>query len=311
MAFYSYTYSRAVSEVRPYVYVMVIKHEGQPVGFLPFQFAGLGFKLFRAAQPVGDYMTDYFGMVAEPTLRLQPKELLRMAGVCSLLFSHLDETQAAWGLTGEKPELGLRIELAAGADAYWAILREIDKRFVSDTERRERKLIAKCGPLRFVFNSPDCLDELINHKSHQYVRTGSADIFSNKWTRDLLYKLSLSSDPLCSGVMSVLYAGDTWVASHFGIRCKSLLHYWFPVYNPQLREFSPGRLLLKAIIGQSLDSGILVIDRGAGDSPAKRDFANAEHLYYRGMWMRPAIRSILFRLSMSVRWRVLAEHARN
>jgi CelD/BcsL family acetyltransferase involved in cellulose biosynthesis len=305
--FYTYTYARAVADVRPYAYVVVIEQDGRPVGFLPFQFAGISAKLLRAAQPIGDYMTDYFGIIAEPGLQLHPLQLLKISGICSLLFSHLDESQEIHGLTGEKPEPGLRVAMNAGVDAYWAALHNIDKHFISDTKRRERKLISRHGQLRFCFSSADpapALAQLIEHKSQQYLRTGKTDLFSVEWTRRLLYKLSSSADPLCSGVLSTLYAGETWVASHFGLRSGNVFHHWFPVYNPELKDFSPGRLLFKEMINAANENGIDMIDFGAGDIPAKRDFANTHHNYYRGMWTRPTARALCFRLAMSVRWRL-------
>jgi len=35
----------------------------------------------------------------------------------------------------------------------------------------------------------------------------------------ILRRLADAADPACSGLLSTLYAGDTWLAGHFGLRC--------------------------------------------------------------------------------------------
>ncbi len=117
-------------------------------------------------------------------------------------------------------------------------------------------------------------------------------------------------NPDCSGVLSTLHAGDTWVASHFGIMHRDMLHYWFPVYNPKLTDYSPGRQLLAAIIRSADATGVACIDRGAGESPAKRAFATERHQFERGFWYRPHVNSLLYRAGLSMAWRTKGALAR-
>ncbi len=305
-AFYTSRYAAAAAAAGCLARVAILERNGEPVAFLPFQFASSWQRLLGAAEPVGGDLSDYFGLVASPDLQTEAVRLLKLSGLSSLLFTHLDESQLALGLTGERPETGLRIDLSAGASAYWAALRRTSKSLVRDTERREGKLIENHGPLRFDFQLADphsALDALIGRKRAQYARTGVGDVLSCDWQHRLLHQLAQSADPLCQGVMSELYAGDTWVASHFGLRHQGTLHYWFPVYNHELQPFSPGRLLLRQIILASERLGLTAIDRGAGDTPAKRDFANAEHLYYRGLWTRRDLRALCAQAVRSAQWR--------
>jgi CelD/BcsL family acetyltransferase involved in cellulose biosynthesis len=305
-AFYTFSYAQAVAAARPDVFVTVIKRGDEPVGFLPFQFTTRWAKALRAAEPIGGNMTDYFGLIARKDISLTSSELLRLSNLHSLLFTHLDETQAMHGLTGEQPEFGLRIELPAGGEAYWSELRKLDRHFVSDTERRGRALATKLGKLRFQLRSDEAgplLRHLIEQKRLQYARTGVTDPLSATWKRRLLCRLSTSNDPLCEGTLSLLFAGETWAASHFGLRCNRVLHVWFPVYNQELRAYAPGRLLLWKTITAANEAGIRIIDRGAGETPAKRDFKSVSHHYRRGLWLRPTARALFFRSAMAVKWR--------
>ena len=235
----------------------------------------------------------------------RPPILARLAGFFYLGFTHLDEAQLACGLEGEKPEPGLQIQLHGGGARYWDDLRQRDKKFADDTSRRERRLEREIGPLRFRFEDEQpALERLISHKREQYRRSGAHDVFSHPWRYRLAQSLARSNSPDCRGVVSTLYAGDTWVASHFGLCGYGTLHYWFPVYNRDLHAFAPGRLLLKRIIEAADEHHIEKIDRGSGDTQAKREFANARHTYYRGAWFRPGLRSTIYRLNCSLRWRL-------
>jgi CelD/BcsL family acetyltransferase involved in cellulose biosynthesis len=124
--------------------------------------------------------------------------------------------------------------------------------------------------------------------------------------RKFLEALAAVDDPDCRPTLSTLHAGEEWIGSHFGLMYGETLHYWFPVYNPQMRNFGPGRLLIKAIIDTAEENGVKRIDRGAGDSQAKLDFATSRHEFLRGIWSRPGLASLAYRAGLSAQWRLKA-----
>ncbi len=305
--FLSHAY--AVTAERCFGGVHVVKFErgGQPVGFFPFQYRSSLHRLAGIGEAASGYLADYFGLVAAPEFKISDGELLRAAGLNAIYFTHLEETQTAFGLTGAQPELGVRIDFPDGGKAFWDLRRKLDKKFTGDTERRERRLIEAHGPLRFVFRHADGkgeLQKLIEAKRAQYARTGVKDSMGEASTRRFLEMLSDVSDPDCRATLSTLHAGDQWIGSHFGLMHGSTLHYWFPVYNPQMRNFGPGRLLIKAIIDTAAENGVTRIDRGAGDSQAKLDFETSRHRFLRGMWSKPGLVSLGYRATLSAQWRL-------
>lgn len=307
-AFLSHPYVTAASTIFPGVRVCVIERRGRPIGYFPFQYRRPWHRLLGWGERIGGELSDYFGVVAPPDIGLTPARLLSLAGLTTLPFTHLPkDSQGLRGLFGERPEPGLRISFPAGGATYWAQLRQRDKRFVADTERRERKLAEAKGELRFVHRHEDPLprlQHLVAAKRAQYGRTGVGDPLADPKAVRLLETLACTVHPSCQGILSTLMAGDHWVASHFGLMHGKTLHYWFPVYNPEFQSFSPGRLLLKAIIHSSDKAGITLIDRGAGDTPAKRDFANVEHQFTRGLWSTPSARALVGRVGLAVKWRL-------
>jgi len=306
-AFFSPEYTKAVAAVRPHVYVCVLERAGTPVGFFPFQFRDRWDTALRSAERVGEEMTDFAGLVAEPDIHVKPEELLRLARLGCFQFSHLDDSQTRHGLTGDAHDPGTYIDLSSGSEAYLAILKEQDRHLIAETERRRLQLAKQFGPLHLVTHGESdgsVLTTLIDRKREQYRQTEVDDALRDPWKRELLHTLLGSKDKTCQGVLTTLLAGETWVASHFGLLTdRGVFQYWFPVYNTELKRYSPGRLLLVQIIQSAHQQGIQRIDRGAGDSPAKRDFANAALRFARGVWHRQSPVGLLARGALSLRWK--------
>lgn len=309
-AFMSRRYVNAVAETGGDVVILVLYDVHAPCGFLPLQrIAGLRGRV-GIFEPVGDVMTDYFGIVAADGLVMDIAKLLAatQGRVNAVLFSHLDQTQARFGLVGEEPRTGLRTWLGTPAGDYWANLRKSDKKLVYDTERREKKLINEAGPVTFEWASQNPASDmawLIESKKAQYVRTGKmqAPLFDSGKVA-LLNRLLASQDENCQGVLSTLRCGEEIIAVHFGLRCHAMLHVWFPVYNPEYSSYSPGRILFRHLFARAATEGIQVFDRGEGDTQAKRDFANETHTFSRGLWHANGWRGLRARIVLSAFWRM-------
>ncbi|KRA33128.1 hypothetical protein ASD68_08770 [Rhodanobacter sp. Root627] len=309
-AFLSRTYIGHVASVNPDVRILVGYDNGAPTFFMPLQPRHGFVSRFGVFEPAGDVMTDYFGVVAGRGTRLSPAHLLAATRgqINAILFTHLDQAQARFGLEGDEQRIGLRTRLGTPADDYWACLRRTDKKLVTDTERREKKLHNEVGSVSFEWRSTALkadLDWLIEAKKSQYSRTGKthAALFETA-NVELLKRLSGASEAECGGVLSLLRCDDKIVAAHFGLQCRNVLHVWFPVYDRKFANYSPGRILLKHMFAAAAHEGIEVFDRGEGDSQAKRDFANDEHYYSNGLWLTPGLRGRLASLAISVAWRM-------
>jgi len=148
LAFLSYPYARAVASCVPSVRVCRLMQDGRVAGFFPFQYRSSAHAALGIGQRLAGEMSDYFGLVAEPGFRIAERALLDACGLRSLAFTHLDESQRENGLAGDKSEVGHRIDFPQGGKAFWEEKERQDKKFVSDTERRERKLIREHGALQ-------------------------------------------------------------------------------------------------------------------------------------------------------------------
>ena len=110
------------------------------------------------------------------------------------------------------------------------------------------------------------------------------------WIADSLRQIHATQRPDFAGALSLLYAGDLLVAVHFGMRAGSLLHYWFPAYNPALGKYSPGLILLLKVAEHAQAEGIQTIDLGKGISEYKQRFMNTSCQLASGSVELPSMR---------------------
>ncbi|HTD05638.1 GNAT family N-acetyltransferase [Undibacterium sp.] len=305
--FLSPHYARAAEQSGVDARVCVLYRNGKMIGFFPYQFESKLSAWLKSAAPAGGGMSDYFGLVAEAGFRIAAPELLRLAQLNHLNFSHLDESQLQYGLNGERPRTGLRIRFEADI-ADRTQLGSMSHKYLKDTERRERQLNRDIGPVAFEFDvQEDRLEKLrwlVAHKRAQYKKTNASDALAAPWKLKLLENLLNKNFSSCRGVLSHMKAGDIWVGSHFGIMGNGVLQYWFPVYNPDLAKYAPGRLLLHSICKATYDNQVHMIDRGEGDTPSKREITNEDHLFYRGAWYNKSVSTQLARGLQSIQWRL-------
>jgi CelD/BcsL family acetyltransferase involved in cellulose biosynthesis len=306
-AFQSVGFAAAVHETVAPVRVGLLWRADQLVGVLPLQRQPGRWGRLGLYEPVGGLMADYAGLLAGEGVCTSWAELLAGAGVSCLYFTHLDENQLSQGLTGTQPRPGLRTRIhTEGGAAHWAWLRTQDKKLVDDTERRERKLQRDHGEVRFAMDSlqaDQVLQNLITAKNAQYRRTGaqSGPLLELQNQRLLAYLLANPSDG-CRVRLSLLKAGEQWVSSHFGLQSGKTLHYWFPVYGEAFAAYSPGRILFKHVLLQSDAAGISLIDRGEGDTAAKRDFATESHQFFRGLESKGSLGQLVA-IAQRLKWR--------
>ena len=106
------------------------------------------------------------------------------------------------------------------------------------------------------------LARLIEWKSAQYRRTGKTDWFSIPWVAALIERLHGVEAPGFAGLLSALWAGDELVAAHFGLRSRTVWHWWYPAYDRQYAADSPGLILDLAMAGHAEAQGLERIDLG-------------------------------------------------
>ena len=260
--------------VRQDVFAAVVEQDGEEHGFFAFQ------QHRRVGRPVGGGLSDCQGIVAVSGWDCDARALTRAAGLTVYTFTQMRADQRPFVPFHRQAAESPVIDLAEGGFASYAQERRAAGRnIVTQTMSHARRLERQLGPLSFVWHDPDprSLTRLIEWKRHQYRQDrwgGALDMFSHRWTAELLERIHAMQTKGFGGVLSTLWAGSTMVAAHMGMHSSTVLHYWFPAYDPVHAKFAPGRILLLEMVRGAAAAGIRRIELGAGDEGYKRRFAN-------------------------------------
>lgn len=278
--YFDLEFTRSVAEVRDDVEIAVFSSEGRIVALLPFQRSRPG-----QGVPVGGRLNDSHGILCHPDdkkhlpARELVEQIMATANLDSFKFhamSQLDPSLRRCQFT----ELGSHhLDLSDGWDAYYQWARK-NSVAIKRQKQKTRKMAREIGPIRFEFDcqSDEMLEQLIAMKRSKYQRSNTFDILSVEWASNLLRKIERINQPGFKGILSAIFAGDRLVAIHFGMLTQNILHYWFPVYDPEFHRYSPGTELLLEVARVANSHGITKVDLGYGDDPYKFRFCNGREV---------------------------------
>jgi len=294
-------FTKAVAAVRSDVEVAIIETNGRIVAFFPFER-----ERGRVGRPVGGIISDYHGLICAPDFRFSPRELLEQSRLIAWEFDHLPTSQLSFGPFQSCVDPSPQIDLSSGYDEYVRQRRKAGSEQIKKTFNLARRIERELGPLRFVAAATDgkSLATVLDWKSHQYRQSGKADLFGSGWIREVVGRIFLTRADGCSGVLSLLYAGDRLVAGHFGMRSQQVWHYWFPSYDVEAAKYSPGLILLLKMVEHAPTTGVYTIDLGKGMSPYKERLMNSQSLLASGSLELPSWRKFRRRTWSTLRSRL-------
>ncbi|MEU8352493.1 MULTISPECIES: GNAT family N-acetyltransferase [unclassified Streptomyces] len=277
-------FTLAVGRVRRGVRIAVLRENGRPAAFFPFQRSAAG-----VGRAVGLGVSDCQGAVHRPGFRWDARQLLRACGLAVWEFDHLAEGQPDFASGATGTFASPVIELGEGYEAYLERLRASSPGFLRTTLAKERKLGRQVGEVRYVHDErdPEMLRTLMRWKSAQYRRTGRSDRFAQPWITELVEQLFHSRFSSFRGQLSVLYAAGRPVAAHFGPRTGRVLSSWFPAYDPDHGRWSPGLVLYLRMAEAAAGDGLHHIDLGRGEKRYKDELKTAEFTVREGWVTRP------------------------
>lgn len=304
--YFDLEFTRSVAQVRDDVEVAVFSEGERIVALFPFQRS-------RPSQgvPVGGRLNDSHGILCHPSDKKQLptrgliEQIIAAANLDSFKFhamSQLDPSLRSCQFT----ELGSHhLDLSDGWDAYYQWARK-NSVAIKRQKQKTRKMAREVGPVRFEFDcqSADLLEQLIAMKRSKYQRSKTFDILSVEWASDLLRKIERINESGFKGILSAIYAGDRLVAVHFGMLTEDILHYWFPVYDPEFHRYSPGTELLLEVARVANSHGITKVDLGYGDDAYKFRFCNGRDVVSCGQITSSKIRFHLARNRYFLRQRL-------
>ncbi|MEU6659190.1 GNAT family N-acetyltransferase [Streptomyces sp. NPDC046821] len=277
--FLSPEFTLAMGRCRRGVRIAVVREDGEPAAFFPFQRTVTG-----VGRAVGLGVSDSQGLMHGPGFAWDARELLRACGLAVWEFDHLAGGQQpfAAGASGSFPSPVMDVD--EGYEAYLRELRRRAPKFARTTLAKGRRLARDCGEVRYVHDErdPGALATLMEWKSAQYRRTGRSDRFARAWITSLTQGLFHTSSESFAGILSVLYAGGRPVAAHFGLRSERVLACWFPAYDPEFAKYSPGLILHLRMAEAAAADGIAYLDLGRGQKEYKDSLKTRELTVHEG-----------------------------
>ncbi|MEV4438823.1 GNAT family N-acetyltransferase [Streptomyces sp. NPDC049577] len=272
-------FALAVGRCRRGARIAVVREDGEPAAFFPFQRTPLG-----VGRAIGLGVSDAQGLVHRPGFQWDSRELLHACGLSLWEFDHLVEGQKPFEGAASGAYASPVIDVDQGFERYLAALRKQSPKFTRTTLAKERRLGRDAGAVRYVHDErdPAVLRALIAWKSAQYRRTGRSDRFARPWISQLVEQLFHTRTESFAGLLSVLYAGGRPVAAHFGLRSRTVLACWFPAYDPAFAKYSPGLVLHVRMAQGAAADGVAYLDLGRGGKAYKDSLKTRELSVFEG-----------------------------
>ncbi|MFE6159770.1 GNAT family N-acetyltransferase [Streptomyces sp. NPDC056486] len=271
--FLSPEFTIAVGHWRRGVRIAVVREDGEPAAFFPFQRSITG-----VGRAIGLGVSDCQGLVHRPGFSWDARELLRACGLAMYEFDHLVAGQQPFEAGASGSFASPVMDIDQGYEAYLGQLKAKSPKFARTTHSKERRLERHHGAVRYVHDErdPEVLHTLMGWKSAQYRRTGRSDRFASSWINQLVRQLFHTRSDQFTGLLSVLYADETPVAAHFGLCSERIFAQWFPAYDPAFAKYSPGLILHLRMAEAAAADGIAYLDLGRGQKQYKDSLKTRE-----------------------------------
>lgn len=290
--YFSVEFADALSAVRRDSSVLAIVQNGTIRGFLPMHMSVSGF-----IRPLGGPMGDHQAIITDDDA-LDPHEALAAAGIDVYAFNGGLASQALFRDAGRETEESWVIDLSGGYDSYVAGKKKSLSRILScqrKLDRLDEEVVFRVDDRR-----QDVFEAALRMKREQYRATGATDVFAASWSSTLIRLLFEQRRPEFAGCLSTLEIGGKLAAAHFGIRSPSVLHYWFPVYDPQFARLKPGLVLLLEMARHMSADGLQQIHLGPGDHDYKTRMGNHSFTLSSGEWHRPSFAASVLKAGRSI-----------
>lgn len=288
-------FAAAVNKGRPVQVVVGRDEHGEIAGLLAVHREG------ALLRPVGWPGADFQSPIAAPGTTFPAAKLLT-GGVKRFAFDHLLEPNPDFAPWFESSRPSPFVDTTGGLEGYLARASKSGKDNMGQARRRTNKAEKQLGPIRFGADvvDEDALREVVRLKRGQYEATGAVDYFAEPDRVDMLTRLLHTRGTDFAGILSTVHAGPHLLAAHFGIRSGSVLHWWFPVYDPEFSALAPGWILLRELVQAAPELGVGRIDFGRGDDEYKRRAKTGEVQVAQGVVTRSSAYRVVRRARNSL-----------
>lgn len=260
---------------------IAIGYEGEvAVAFFAFHPTTNGY-----ARAIGAPFCDYQAIVSDPTIQISGPEFLEKAGIASFVATSLMDPNGLFDTTKMEAIDAYRINCGGDQGVTMEALRNINPKWAKNVRRLGNKMDRELGPIRLVGHdtNQDSFEALMAIKVAQFYETGITNVLRSKWVKAFMRDLFDMRGGDFGGCLVSLYAGEKFVAGHFGCRLGDWFHPWIASTCPLSHPYSPGVVFLAEMVRQIDDLSLQIVDLSAGHSHYKQQFCRAPYRAYAGI----------------------------
>ena len=281
---------------------------GQLVGLAPFYERCSSEKRSPSLHLLGEEHADYACVISRAGGRHIISALLRhvTAVVARRTRIYLDEVPRLSNLRRvledschERPLHWVRV---ASTPCPWVAVREntdATKALLSKKSlRRHRMALSRLGRLS-VSHEYDAtkiqkhLPKFFEQHVSRWSLSSYPSLFNNDLNQEFYRKLVVAFGPSRKIIFTTLMLDGCPIAYHFGFLSNSKLLWYKPTFDVRFSRYSPGEVLLGALIEYALDHDLVALDFTRGDERFKNRFASKvsyNDSYVRFGWPAHAIK---------------------
>jgi CelD/BcsL family acetyltransferase involved in cellulose biosynthesis len=270
-------YSMGVGGVQSAARVAVLTEGSRTLGFFPFER-----RRFGVGAAIGAGLSNCQGLIHAPDVEWDARALLKACGLSTWQFNRLTYDQKPFERYGTDQVRSALVDLSEGYESYDENFRLKSPKFLKSMNRKIRSLEKDFGEIRLVTDARDVADLrlFMSWKSDQFERNGWLDIFARPWVVDLIDHLFATRTDFFSCALSMLYAGETPIASALDFRSRHCLVGWHCAYNPEFGKYSPGSIRYLFAVKKLADAGIQLYE--LGDESYQERFKNSDACFTKG-----------------------------
>ena len=255
-------YAMGVGEVQPAARVAVLTEGSRVIGFFPFERSK-----FDAGAAIGGGLSNCQGLIHAPGAEWDARELLKACKLSTWKFNELTQDQKPFERYATDQTRAYLIDLSNGHEAYEESIRLKSPKFVKSMSQKARKLEKDFGEVRWAADTRDMADLrlFMSWKSDQCKRNGWLDIFARPWVVDLIDRLFATRTDSFGCAISVLYAGETPVATEISFRSRHYVVAWHSAYDLEFGRYAPGLIRYSFAVKQMAAAGVHLYEMGDED----------------------------------------------
>jgi CelD/BcsL family acetyltransferase involved in cellulose biosynthesis len=237
------------------------------------------------ARAIGAPFCDYQAIVSDPSVTLNGPDFLAKARIASLSFTSLMDPSGLFDTASMTTVEAYRIDCGGNGALQMDKLRGGNPKWAKNLRRLGHKMTRELGVIKLVGHDTNqaSFDTLMAIKVDQFYRTGITNVLGSKWVKAFMQDLFALRGGDFGGCMISLYAGDKFVAGHFGVRQGDWFHPWIASTCKASHPYSPGIIFMSEMIQQADRLGLRIIDLSEGHSHYKIQFCRTPYLAHAGV----------------------------